>query len=438
MSHLPSDPNPDSTLALLSQGYTYISKRCKHFQSDVFRTRLMFYPAVCMLGEEAARIFYEPDRFTRKRAMPPTALMLLQGLGSVQVMDGEAHRWRKRMFMSIMTPERIRELDDLTADQWRIHIEKWQGMDQVALLPEAQDILFQAVARWAGVPLGGEEDARQWTRAFAAMVDGAGAVGPRNWRGMMFRARAERWITGIIEDVRAGRIKVPKGSALEVIASHRDQNGEPLAPGVAAVELINILRPTVAIAWYVTFAALALHDYPECRRTLAAGDDGDLERFVQEVRRFYPFFPAVGGRVQRAFDWRGHHFAEGEWVLLDLYGTNHDPRIWDEPQTFRPDRFRHWNGSPFSLIPQGAGEFDHGHRCAGEWITIALMKTAVRMLTTGMSYEVPEQDLGISLSRMPAQPKSRFLIRNVRRAATSGTWSELSPHREGPLRRNVL
>jgi fatty-acid peroxygenase len=80
------------------------------------------------------------------------------------------------------------------------------------------------------VPLGGEEDARQWTRAFAAMVDGAGAVGPRNWRGMMFRARAERWITGIIEDVRAGRIEVPEGSALHVIASHRDQNGEPLAP----------------------------------------------------------------------------------------------------------------------------------------------------------------------------------------------------------------
>src|SRR4051794_9269572 len=68
MSHLPRDPNPDSTLALLSQGYTYISRRCRHFQSDVFKTRIMFYPAVCMFGEEAARLFYEPDRFTRRRA----------------------------------------------------------------------------------------------------------------------------------------------------------------------------------------------------------------------------------------------------------------------------------------------------------------------------------------------------------------------------------
>jgi len=416
MSNLPSDPNPDSTVALLSQGYTYISRRCRHFRSDVFKTRLMFYPAVCMLGEEAARIFYEPDRFTRKRAMPPTALMLLQGLGSVQVMDGEAHRWRKRMFMSIMTPTNIRELDDLTADQWRAHIEKWQGMDEVRLLPEAQDILFRAVARWAGVPLS-DQDARQWTRAFAAMVDGAGAIGPRNWRGMLLRARAERWVRSIIEDVRAGTLKVSEACALHVIAWHRDQTGKLLDSRVAAVELINILRPTVAIAWYVTFAALALHQYPECRQALAAGDDGDLERFVQEVRRFYPFFPTVGGRVQRPFDWRGHHFAKGAWVLLDIYGTNHDPRIWGDPQVFRPDRFRHWNGSPSSLIPQGGGDFDHGHRCAGEWITIALMKTAVRMLTAGMRYDVPKQDLYIDLSRMPARPESRFVIRNVRRAA---------------------
>lgn len=104
-------------------------------------------------------------------------------------------------------------------------------------------------------------------------------------------------------------------------------------------------------------------------------------------------------------------------MLLDIYGTNHDRRIWQEPQAFQPERFRDWDGSAFTLIPQGGGE-DHTttHRCAGEWLTIALMERSVRLLTTAMCYEVPPQDLHISLSRMPAIPRSQFVIRNVRRA----------------------
>jgi fatty-acid peroxygenase len=104
---------------------------------------------------------------------------------------------------------------------------------------------------------------------------------------------------------------------------------------VAAVELINVLRPTVAVARYIISAALALHTYPQCQQKLQGGDDEYLELFVQGVRRFYPFFPFVGGRVQEEFDWQGHHFAKGTWLLLDLYGTNHDSRIWKEPERFR-------------------------------------------------------------------------------------------------------
>jgi fatty-acid peroxygenase len=81
-----------------------------------------------------------------------------------------------------------------------------------------------------------------------------------------------------------------------------------------------------------------------------------------------------------------------------------------------PERFRHWNESSFNFIPQGGGDYDTSHRCAGEWITIELMKTIVRLLTTGMRYDVPEQDLRIALSRMPAIPASGFLINNVMRA----------------------
>ena len=44
------------------------------------------------------------------------------------------------------------------------------------------------------------------------------------------------------------------------------------------------------------------------------------------------------------------------------------------------------------------------------------MKVAVRFLTESMRYDVPEQDLRVKLSRMPAVPESRFVISGVRRA----------------------
>ena len=101
-------------------------------------------------------------------------------------------------------------------------------------------------------------------------------------------------------------------------------------------------------------------------------------------------------------------------MLLDLYGTNHDARTWERPGKFDPKRFRRWDGSPFNFVPQGGGDHDVGHRCPGEWIAIGLMKLATEFLTRRMSYEVPEQDLSITWSRMPPVPGSRFVIRNVR------------------------
>lgn len=416
MSAFPRDRSPDSTLALLRDGYTFISNRCRQLGSDVFETRLMFDTVICTMGEEAAEMFYHPGRFTRKRAMPPTALMLLQDKGSAQLMDGAAHRHRKRMFMSLMRAERFQSLVADFEDAWQSRIAIWAGMDMIVLQHEVEQLLCGAVCRWVGIPLT-EAALQQRTAEFSAMIDGAGAIGPRNWKGLLVRARTEEWVRSIIDGIRLQHIRVPGDSPAHSIATWRDLDGKLLGGEAATVELINLLRPTVAVARYVTFAALALHCYPECRERIRSGEDGYLECFVQEVRRFYPFFPLVGGRVRRAFNWRGEHFAQGTWVLLDIYGTNHDVRIWGDPETFRPERFRDWNHSPFNFIPQGGGDVDNDHRCAGEQLAFQLVRAATRLLVSVMEYDVPDQNLRIDLSRMPAIPKSRFVMENVRRVS---------------------
>lgn len=240
---------------------------------------------------------------------------------------------------------------------------------------------------------------------------------PRNWWAQVLRRRNERWAQGIIERARAGDIDAPDDAPLAIIASHRNAEGNLLDTEIAAIELINILRPTVAVARYIVFAAVALHHYPAARELVRSGNEAEIECVVQEVRRFYPFFPFVGGRVREPFEWRDHRFSEGDWVLLDLFGTNHDRRIWEDPDAFRPERFREWEESPWTLVPQGAGDHHTTHRCPGEWVTIALMNQAATFLTREMAYDMPSQDLTISLSTIPAKPRSGVVLDNITPAA---------------------
>lgn len=413
MTKIPRENVPDSTVAFLREGYQFAPRRFRRHGSDVFRTRMMLRTAFFVQGAEAAEMFYHPDRFTRRKAMPVPTIKLLQDFGSVQTLTGGRHRHRKRMFMRLMGDASIARLTALAEEEWHEAALGWGP--EVVLLPAVQGILCRAACRWAGLPLG-PEDADRRTREFAAEITGAGNVGVTGWvRGEALRTRNERWARRVVDAVRAGRLTPGPNDAANVVAKHRDPDGALLPTKIAAVELINVLRPIVAVAHFVAHAARALHLHADWRDRLRAAQgaelDADLEAFVQEVRRLAPFFPTIGGRVREPFEWRGHRFGEGDWMLLDIYGTNRDPRVWDDPESFLPGRFRERQVGPWDMVPQGGGSFAEGHRCPGEWITIALMKRAVRLLARDLDYEVPGQDLDVDLGRMPAVPASRFVMR---------------------------
>jgi len=417
MSRIPRDTQFDSSAGFLRNGYNFIANRCQDLGSDIFQTRIMLRPVYCITGEDAARMFYVPGRFTRNHAMPPTTLSLLQDKGSSLTLTGEAHARRKEMFMALMGPARLEQLVAIFEEEWQARLARWQSMPAVVLQTEAEYILCRSACRWVGITLD-EGQATQRATELAAMVEGAGSIGPRNWKAQLLRQRTEHWAQELIHQAR-NHPRADPATPLDIIAHHTALHGHGVDHRTAAVELLNLLRPTVAIARYITYSALALHHHPEYRDRLQQGEEGLAELFANEVRRFYPFFPAVGGIALENFEWRGHSFHKGDWMLLDLHGTNHDPRIWQQPERFYPERFKDWDHSPYNFIPQGGGEYSHGHRCAGEWLTVEVIKSALKMLTSGMKYQVPEQDLSIRLSRMPAIVQSRFVIDHVQNGSAT-------------------
>lgn len=402
----------DRTPALVLEGYRFLPNRWTRERTDIFETRLLGERAICMRGPDAARIFYDPERFQREGAAPARLQKTLLGSGGVHGLDDAAHRVRKQAFMRLMTPDRIDDVAGLVEKEWAGALRSWARRNRIELLDESRVVLCRAVCAWAGVPLP-ESDARRRARDLAAMVDAFGAAGIRHWRGKAARRRSEAWVEALVDAVRAGRLTPPPGCALDVFARFRDIDGRELDRRVAAVEILNVVRPMLAVSYFVVYMAMALHRYPEWAQRIRA-DDHDAELFVQEVRRYFPFVPFLGARVRSSFEWEGHRFDRGTLVLLDVYGAHRDSRVFPAADRFDPDRFRTWDDTGYELIPQGGGEHERDHRCAGEWITIAVMKAVCRQLSTAMTYEVPDQDLTLDLRRIPPRPKDGFVIDHVR------------------------
>ncbi|GAB3204759.1 fatty-acid peroxygenase [Marinactinospora endophytica] len=402
-------PVLDRTLPLLAAGYAWLPDRRRATADGMVRSRLLGRHAVGLCGPEAVRFFYDERHVRRASALPEPVRGTLTGNGAVHTLDGAAHRARKAMFLTLLAdPAAVAGLVRHTTAAWDEAVPRWRERPRIVLFDEASRVLARGVCAWAGVPLT-EGEVAPMARDLVALVDGFATLGPRHWRARAARGRREAQLARLVGDVRAGAASPARGSAVDVVAGHRDPDTGLLAPRTAAVELLNILRPTVAVAWFVAYAAHALHLWPRHRPRLRQDGTAYVEAFVHEVRRFYPFAPFVAGRAVRDLSWRGEPIPAGALVLLDLYGQNHDAGLWPDPYAFDPGRFlRHPPGRD-DLVPQGGGDPATGHRCPGEGITVALLQALVPRLAR-LDYAVVDQDLTISLRRVPARPRSGVAI----------------------------
>ncbi|RZU53944.1 fatty-acid peroxygenase [Krasilnikovia cinnamomea] len=398
----------DDTLRLALQGYGWLPNRRRRATGAAVHTRIMGRRAVGLCGPQAARFFYDEDHIRRHGAVPEPVRSTLFGHGAVHTLDGDAHRIRKAMFLSLVRPDDVAALLRHTAESWTETVSSWSDGRPVVLFDESSRVITRAACRWAGVPLS-EADLTDVAADLVAMVDGFATLGPRHWRARAARGRLEHRLAALVGRVRAGVEPAAAGSALAVVAQHRQMDGTPLHPRLAAVELLNVVRPTVAVCWFVAFSAHALHRWPEHRAALVSGDETFADAFAHEVRRFYPFAPFVAGRAVRELSWQGERIPSDALVLLDLYGQNHDPALWPEPYRFDPYRFVRREIGPFELVPQGGGHPATGHRCPGEGSANGVLRVLATRLAA-LDYDVPEQDLTIALHRIPARPASGFVL----------------------------
>ncbi|XP_063043463.1 steroid 17-alpha-hydroxylase/17,20 lyase [Engraulis encrasicolus] len=91
-----------------------------------------------------------------------------------------------------------------------------------------------------------------------------------------------------------------------------------------------------------------------------------LDAVMSEVMRIRPVSPLLIPHVaMQDTSIGGHPVAKGTRVLVNMWAIHHDPQQWEQPDTFRPDRFLDDSGQrviPPSFLPFGAGP----RVCVGE------------------------------------------------------------------------
>ena len=137
-------------------------------------------------------------------------------------------------------------------------------------------------------------------------------------------------------------------------------------------------------------------------------------RVIDETLRLYPSFWMMD-RMAIEDDRVGDVMVPaGTMVLIYLYGLHRNPAVWEDPETFDPDRFtpdERRGRSPFAYLPFGGGP----RKCIGSSMAIAQMLLVLAGLVRRYEFELVSPDsVGIQPMMIlhPAGP-IRMRVRRV-------------------------
>lgn len=413
----------DDAPSLLTRGYG-LGEHIWHRVRDGARSapmRLLGHDAIFVRGVEGIELFYDSERIARHGAMPALVQETLFGHGSVHSLDGTQHRHRKATFVDVAYDDvQVARLSPFLENEWQMELDAWIDDGTRSAYEAAVGALGRAIMRWAGLP-GTPAAKTRWSARLAQVVDGFGVpYSPEYLLALLNRRWSDRHAQRLIEAARDGTLSAELGTALHAWATHLDEQGELLPARLAGVELQNSIRPMIAVARFVAFAAKELHDRPEWRARIAAetSERGALvggplaTAFAQEIRRTAPFVPMLPGIAISEIEIDGERVEAGGRLVLDILGTNTDDRSWDRPLEFDPERFIDFEDyeALAAFIPHGGAGVSTGHRCPGEKLAIAGLAAGIAALSDpGLT--ILDSGLEVNRRRLPTKPASGGRVR---------------------------
>jgi cytochrome P450 len=382
-------------------------------EQDIFRAHLAGvgdWYQLCHPDHSKRVLLTERDRF---RKSDDFGIAFGDGLLTV---EGEEWTQQRQTLQPLFVRESVRGYADTMVEQVQRRVGQWNDGQRLTLQAEMTDltldVLFAAILG-RELRLDGDETVRRAAEALHDWFVPTSYPLPE-WVPTPARRRfkqgkqtlqeeADRLLAEAAEDPPANPSEAD--DLMRLLVGLREAGVTD--SGMLTDERLRDQMVTIIFAGHdttttsLTFALWALAEHPEVRERFQAEVDaldgpptaedvaeGRLEFTDKVVTETLRLFPPVYGLPREAAEdvaFDGYRVPEGERINIVLYRIQRDPRFFDRPDTFDPDRwtdeFRQ-NLHDFAYAPFGGGP----RICIGR--QFALLEAKLALATIGRNYEL--------------------------------------------------
>jgi cytochrome P450 len=333
---------------------------------DIVRIRFVFWPTYLLFHPDHVRHVlqekhtnYSKDLYTYRMLRPVVGNGLVTN-------DGASWLRQRRLIQPAFHRQRLARVGDLAAAMAEKMLEGWSAFARDGRPVDVSVEMFHMTLQVAAqalfsVDLSAED--QRVTVAFAAVnelltdyvhspLPPFAVPTPRSLRLRAARATLDRLVRRII----ATRRREPgdEGDVLSMLLLARDEEtGEGMDDRQVRDEVMTLLfagHDTTATALTWACYLLARNPHFQDRVRMEASSLGrlaadDLQRLpytrmvLEETMRLFPPGWSFGRKAIRDDELGGYDIPAGSLVWVSPYVTHRDPRFWENPEAFEPERF---------------------------------------------------------------------------------------------------
>jgi cytochrome P450 len=348
----------------------------------------------------------------------------------VIVLDEGRHLEQRKLMLPPFHGEALQRLSALIDEFCEREVSGWPLAEPLALHPRLQRVTLDIILRVVfGLEQGDQLEAVR--DALTTLLETGTkplevlwALPAMAWTGPARRRvrqleLADQLIFELVDQRRQSDEQGEDVLSLLLAAHHED--GSPLSDLELRDELVTTLvagHETTAsqLAW--AFAILARR--PELTAALGSElDSGEgealLKATIQEIMRIRPVIPNAEPRVVNKPVRIGPClYPAGTTLYPSTYLLHHDPAIYPDPYTFRPERFIDQPPGTYTWLPFGAGR----RRCIGASFAMLEMQSLLRAALTRFSLAPGSAGIeGVARRGITITPRRQATVALARRSA---------------------